>query len=279
MKSKAQGLAYNQSDLTYRIRELEVSITSKCHLRCDNCGFYIPQQPHPAITDNIISEIVSGLKQLQRLNIKIGSLGILGGEPTFNQKVLAASLQEFSKFDNIERIEVVTHGLTPQNIHKEILQFINKLTISIYFDSEELTQLWKSYLAKFAPHIELSLRTDKEWDKWSGNEIADDSKAQEMFDYCWYRKHCVTLERRRLFMCSRIAKLSQDQEGIILDDKTSIDEVNSYLNQPYFITSCKTCTPMMGLPAIKAGQQPDDRILKLLSTAVHFFKTELNEQS
>lgn len=279
MKPKVQGLTYDEADLTYTIRELEVSITSKCHLRCDNCGFYIPHQPNPAQTDNIISEIVYGLSHLQRLNIKIGSLGILGGEPTFNQNILATALKEFSKFDNIERIEVVSHGLTPQNISKETLQFIDKLTISIYFDSEELSQLWKTYLDKFAPHIELSLRTDKEWDKWLGSEIADDSKAQEMFDYCWYRKHCVTLERQRLFMCSRIAKLSQDQEGIILDDKTSFDEVNNYLNQNSFIASCKTCTPMMGLQTVKAGQQPDDRILKMLPNAINFLKTELNGQS
>jgi len=279
MKPKVQGLTYDEADLTYTIRELEVSITSKCHLRCDNCGFYIPHQPNPAQTENIISEIVYGLSHLQRLNIKIGSLGILGGEPTFNQNILATALKEFSKFDNIERIEVVSHGLTPQNISKETLQFIDKLTISIYFESEELSQLWKTYLDKFAPHIELSLRTDKEWDKWLGSEIADDSKAQEMFDYCWYRKHCVTLERQRLFMCSRIAKLSQDQEGIILDDKTSFDEVNNYLNQNSFIASCKTCTPMMGLQTVKAGQQPDDRILKMLPNAINFLKTELNGQS
>lgn len=279
MKPKVQGLAYDQVDLTFRIRELEVSITSMCHLRCNNCGFYIPHQPNPAQSGDIISEIVIGLSHLQRLNIKIGSLGVLGGEPTFNQNVLETALKEFSKFDNIQRIEVVSHGLTPQNIRKETLQFIDKLTISIYFDSEELTQLWKSYLDKFAPHIELSLRTDKEWDKWLGNEVVDDIKAQEMFDYCWYRKHCVTLERKRLFMCSRIAKLSQDQKGIILDDNTSFDKVKNYLNQKTFITPCKTCTPMMGLQTVKAGQQPDDRILKLVSKAINFLKTELNGQS
>ena len=64
MKPKVQGLAYDQVDLTYRIRELEVSITSKCHLRCDNCGFYIPHQPNPAQSNDIISEIVIGLSHL-----------------------------------------------------------------------------------------------------------------------------------------------------------------------------------------------------------------------
>lgn len=279
MKTKVQGLTYDKADLTYRIRELEVSITSKCHLRCDNCGFYIPHQPNPAQTDNIVSEVVAGLSHLQRLNIKIGSLGVLGGEPTYNQSILETALKDFSMFDNIEIIEVVSHGLTPQNISKETFQYIDKLTISIYFDDVGLTQLWQNYLEKFAPHIELSLRTDKDWDKWLGSEVVADSKAQEMFDYCWYRKHCVTLERQRLFICSRIAKLSQDHEGIILSDQTSIDEIINYLNKGSFITSCKTCTPMMGLSTIKAGQQPDDRILKMLPKAINFLKTELNGHS
>jgi len=274
--AEIQGLTYDESSQTFKIKELEVSITSKCHLRCDNCGFYIPQQPEPAMTDNIITELVSGLSHLQRLNIKIVSLGVLGGEPTYNQKTLETALKEFAKFENIERVEVVSHGLTPQNISKETLKLLNKLTISIYFDSEELISLWKKYLNKFAPELELSLRTDKEWDKWLGSEVADDNKAQEMFDNCWYRKHCVTLERQRLFICSRIAKLSKDQEGIIINDQTSLSDIENYLNQTSFISSCKSCTPMMGLPTLKAGQQPDDRVLKMIPSAINFLKTELH---
>jgi organic radical activating enzyme len=275
VKPNVQGLIYNPDVQNFKIRELEVSITSKCHLCCDNCGFRIPQQPSPSKTGNIISEIVSGLSELRRLNIKIGSLGVLGGEPTFNQNIFAKALKEFSKFDNIERIEVVTHGLTPQNIRREALKFIDKLTVSIYFDNEELTQLWQIYIDKFAPHIELCFRADKYWDKWLGSEIVDNSKAQEMFYNCWYRKHCVTLERQRLFRCSRIAKLSQDQEGIILNSNTSFNEVKNYLNQNSFIASCKTCTPMMSLTTIKAGQQPDNRIMKMLPIAIKFLRTEL----
>lgn len=259
-----------------RLEELEISITSKCHLRCDNCGFFIPKQPNPSRTHNVVTEIVGGLSLLQKLGIKIGSLNVLGGEPSFNEANLERALREFSVFDNIERIEVVSHGLTPQNISKESLKLINKLSISIYFESEELLSLWKSYLDKFAPTIELSLRIEQNWDKWLGNEIVDDQRAQDMFDVCWYRKKCITLERQRLFICSRIAKLSQDQEGLALNSLTSLTDIKNYFNQTTFISSCKTCIPMMGLPTIKSGQQPDDRILKMLPNAINFLKTELN---
>lgn len=276
MKPKVQGLIYNDHSLL--IRELEVSITSKCHLQCDNCGFYIPQQPNPSLNDDVVSEITQGLSLLQRLNIKIGSLGVLGGEPTHNKDVLNRALKEFSKFDNIERIEVVSHGLTPQNIDKEILKFINKLTISVYFESETLIQLWKTYITIIAPHIELSFRRDKEWDKWIGHEIVDDIESQKMFEYCFYRKHCITIERKRLFICSRIPKLSQDQEGLLLNERTTLSNIKEYLNQTTFVPSCKSCTPMMGGTTVKAGLQPDDRILKMLPNAINFITKEINEK-
>lgn len=260
----------------YAIRELEVSITSKCHLRCDNCGFYVPRQPDPAQGGDAVREIVSGLSHLRRLNITIGSLGILGGDPTYAPKKLEAALEAFSMFDNIGQIEVVSHGLMPQNISKSALKRINKLSISAYFDNEDLISLWKIYLDKFAPNVKFSVRVDKEWDQWMGRHVADDDKAQNMFDHCWYRKHCATIERNTLFLCSRIAKLRRDGEGIALNERTSLDDVRNYLNRKLFTASCKTCTPMMGFPKIKAGQQPDGRIAKMAPRAVNFLSAEIN---
>lgn len=161
MKPKVQGIIYNKLN-SFFIKELEVSITSKCHLRCNGCGFYVPQQPDPAETGDVVAEIATGLAHLQRLNIKIGSLGILGGEPTYNPKQLEFALTAFTKFDNIDRVELVSHGLTPQNISKAALTLIDRLTISVYFSDDELVALWKSYLATFAPEVELRLRKDAE---------------------------------------------------------------------------------------------------------------------
>lgn len=279
MKDRVQGLRYNESSHSFKINELEVSITSKCHLRCDNCGFYIPHQPNPSLDSNVVAELVSGLTHLHRMNIEVESLAVLGGDPTYNREILDIALIEFSKFGNIKQIEIVTHGLSPQNISKTVLNIIDKLTISVYFENDDLVSLWENYLNKYAPNVVLTWRTDKEWDKWTGEELVDDTMAQKMFDYCWYRKHCVTLERQRLFACSRIAKLSQDHEGLILNNETSIEDTLNYLNQSSFLNSCRTCTPMMGLPTTKAGIQPDNRVLKMIPNAINFLKTELNEAS
>lgn len=273
------GLSYNESLKRQEIRELELSITPRCHLRCDNCGFYIPKQPNPTISADVVAELTSNLALLEKLNIGIKSLGILGGEPTFNQSRLTKAVSTFSTFQNIERIELVTHGLTPQNIERSALRHLNKISISIYFKSEHLLDLWQRYIDAVAPHIELSFRKDQQWDRWMGTEVVDDAEAQRMFERCWYRKHCVSLERNRLFLCSRIAKLSKDNEGLLLDESTSVEQIEQYLNQSHAIPSCNSCTPMMNLPTIRAGQQPDNRILKMVPNAIKFLENYINETS
>lgn len=277
--TRITGLSYNESLKRMEIRELELSITSRCHLRCDNCGFYIPKQPNPAVSTDVVAELASGLALLEKLNIGIKSLGILGGEPTFNKSRLTEALSAFSTFQNVERTELVTHGLTPQNIERSALKYLDKISISIYFDSKHLIDLWQHYIDAVAPHIELSFRKDQQWNRWLGTEVVDDAEAQRMFDRCWYRKHCVSLERNRLFLCSRIAKLSKDEEGLLLDKSTSAEQIEQYLNQPHAISSCNSCTPMMDLSAIQAGQQPDNRILKMVPTAIKFLKSQINEIS
>ena len=277
--TKVQGLIFDEVRQAGFIREVEVSITTQCHLRCNNCGFYIPQQPESTLSSHVIEELTESLAYLRKLNVRIGSLAVLGGEPSFDPGNLEKALEEFAKLDNIGRIEVVSHGLTPQNFTQKSFRLIHRLTISTYFDNAELIALWKRYIEKVAPDIELCIRADRNWDKWLGNEVVDDIRAQEMYDQCWYRKHCVTVERQRLFMCSRIAKMSRNQEGIPLNENTRIEDIAAYLNRDAFIPSCNTCVPMMGLPAISAGQQPDGRIAKMIPKALTFLKSELHEST
>lgn len=272
-----ESLIVDETTGAYKIRELEVSITTKCHLRCNNCGFYIPNQPNPTISENVIDELVLSLSYLEKLKIRIGSLAILGGEPTAAPDLLERSVLAFSQFKNIESIEVVTHGLTPQGLSKKVLNGITKLTISVYFNNQILLDLWQSYLQQIAPHVWLSFRTDKEWDKWIGSETVNDLKAQVMFDQCWYRKHCTSIERNRLFLCSRISKLSKDDEGLLLSEKTGLKDIKNYLNRNQFLSSCKTCIPMMGLPTVPAGKQPDSRIEKMIPKAISYLKEQLDQ--
>jgi len=261
----------------FEIEELEISINNNCHLSCNNCGFNIPEQPFPTKGKDTSLEVFQNLTILQNKDILIKRLVILGGEATFNKSNLEEVLSHISKLNNIRSIELVSHGLYPQGLSIKALNQITQLTISVYFQGEELIELWQKYIAINAPHVKLKLRTDKLWDQWKGNSEVDDQTAQVMFSNCWYKKHCTTIERDRLFICSRIAKESADEDGIMLSNEINQLDIINYLSRTKFLPSCKTCIPMMGLDQVPAGIQKDNRIQKMQQMAIKYFNNILNK--
>jgi hypothetical protein len=250
------------------LREVEVSITARCTLACHECGFLVPDQPTPARGEPV-SEHTAGLDQLRRLGVRIGSLAVLGGEPTIDGALLERAARAFRATGTAERIEVVSNGLTPRGVTAGTLAAIDRFTISDYGLDDALLDRWRRWLSRLAPHVELCVRRSREgWDAWTEERRVPRARAQAMYDTCWYRRHCVTLERGRLFACSRVAKLVRDDEGLLLTRATTLDEIDAYLHRPEALPSCATCTPMMGLPLVPAGVQPDDRIARLQRRAI-----------
>ena len=257
------------------LREVEVSITSRCTLACAECGFLVPQQPEPSIGEPV-AELATALQVLQSLGVRIGSLAVLGGEPTMNGPLLERALIAFSAVGIAERLEVVTNGLTPRGLTATSLRLIGRLSVSVYGLSEGLLERYRTWLQIVAPHIDLVVRRNEAgWDRWTEPRTVSFDRAQQMFSDCWYRRHCVTVERGRLFLCSRIAKLAHDAEGMPIDAGTTLDAIAGYLCQGSAIASCFTCTPMMGLPTVPAGVQPDNRISRLEPRAIAWLNSAI----
>lgn len=266
---------HGQSHFT--IRELEVSITSRCSLACANCGFLVPDQPEPTHGEPI-AEIGGALDILARSGARVRSLAVLGGEPTIDGRLLERALSRIAATGIAERLEVVTNGLTPRGLTGEALKLIDRLSISSYGLGEMLLEQYRTWLQLAAPHIELVVRTnDDGWDPWAERHEVSPKRAQEMYDNCWYRRHCVTVERGRLFVCSRIAKLANDDEGLLLGSETTLEDIIGYLAGSKALASCATCTPMMGLPPVAAGVQPDGRIQRLEALANTWLESAIRD--
>lgn len=254
----------------FQIRELEVSITSRCTLACANCGFFVPAQPAPTVGEPV-AEIVKTLENLFSAGIRVKSLAVLGGEPTIDGRLLERALTRISAIGIADCLEVVTNGLTPRGLSKIALKHIDRLSISDYGLGETIQQRYRSWIALVAPHVQLIFRkSDDGWDPWKEAREVSAAQAQAMFDDCWYRRHCATVERGRLFVCSRIAKQSRDNEGLVVTSTTTVGDVRAYMNQVLALPACATCTPMMGLELVPAGMQPDDRISRLEARAIEW---------
>ncbi|MHA1149209.1 MAG: hypothetical protein ACTSR8_13300 [Promethearchaeota archaeon] len=269
-----KGLLYDNERNGYHIRDLEVSITNLCNLECEQCGFFVPNQRIPYI-DDPIKEITNGIKILKDLGITIHRFPILGGEPLIDKYLLQRALESFRKINNFDILEIVTNGLIPQGITHKSLELIDEFTISLYFKSEELLNLWREWLKNTAPHVKFNVRIH-DWDYQYGDHLVSDLKAQEMYEKCWYRKHCTTIERNKLFICSRIAKCGEDKEGLELTNELSFDDIESYLNSETFLPSCRRCTPMMGFRKTQPGRQSNNKMSTFIDKAIKYLKDKLN---
>lgn len=259
---------------SYTIRELELSINSVCNLRCRECGFFTPNQPKAAMTDDIIGEHLNSLKILEKEKIEILSLAILGGEPTLTSLYLEKAACTFSKLGNIKNIEVVSNGLYPRGLTLNTLKSINKLSISVYIKDEAFIDAWKNFVIKNAPDVKLEFRIEKLWDKTTGNYVVPKDRAQIFYKECWYKMHCATLERSRLFICSRAAKLQNDFDGLLLTDNTKSSDIINYLTRDECLSSCQTCVPSMKLGKVQGGHQPNTiSIQAMMNTAIDYLNS------
>lgn len=259
---------------SFSIPELELSINNKCNLQCRECGFLTPNQPKPTISKNIIDEHYNCLKILETNDIEIESLAILGGEPTLNSKFLEEALRRFSKLKNIKQIELVTNGLLPQNISEKTFSLIDKISISVYTDHMNFITAWKNYVQRKSSRVNLYFRNQKKWDLNSGNKIVSKEISQKMFENCWYKNHCVTIERGKLFLCSIAAKHLSDIDGLPLHEKITKDEIISFILRKNQLNYCCRCIPEMKLGKVDGGQQCGNANLsRLIDEAIKYMNS------
>jgi hypothetical protein len=257
------------------IPEAEISLVHRCTLRCNECGFNVPNQSVPWI--NPIEEISTCLDILHREDISIGSLALLGGEATLVPEILSEVAKIVYSHPVVMELELVTNGLTPQGLHIDVLQCFNRISISQYTEGDELVSTWSKWIERFAPTVEVIGRRHSLWDRMFGEVKLTDEESQIAFDTCWYRKHCVTIERNQLFLCSRIPKFESSVKGLLLETETNKQDVIDYLTMDSAPGSCSRCVPMAGLNQITPGVQPDHRILQLEERALTYLSTQIND--
>lgn len=228
--------------------------------------------------DDAVTELAVALKHLERCGVTIGSLALLGGEATLAKSALRGALEVAGAANNVQAVELVTNGLTPRGVAPDALTHVNRVSLSDYTHNTQLADAWTRWLAAVAPHVELVRRQHDQWDRWTDPVDLGVAGGQAAYDTCWYRRHCVTLERGHLFVCSRIPKLGADDQALALTATTTLADIESHLTAPVAPASCRTCTPMAGLPGVAAGIQPDDRLPRLTERALAWFSAQAGAQ-
>ncbi len=260
-----------------KIRELTISVTNKCNLTCRGCGFNVPNQISPVIGSNIYQHITS-LQLLKNLGVKLGKLVIVGGEATLS-KALSEYVSQVKSVGISEKIELVTNGLYPHGLTAKVAVQLDSLVFSDYICTDNFESTWEDYLSLLGYTGEIDFRRKEAWDDLVSEVSNAPEQVQAHWDTCFYRKYDVTLERGRLFSCSRVAKKNLNEQGLLIVTDTSIDEVKEYLlsNQPN--EACYTCATVGESSKIPVAEQVNSDLVKLAAKAEKFMREVLEHDA
>ena len=217
------------SDFTcLKIRELEITVTNKCNLTCRGCGFDVPNQI-TAVEGEGIDQHIDSLKKLKALGLSVGKIVLVGGEAAL-AKSLTKYITQIRLVDVCDQIELVTNGLYPQGVTKEVLNELDSFVISDYICTDRFEASWRQYLEASGYSNKIDFRRKGAWDDLLSEVENDVLETEEHWKTCFYRNCDVTLERGRLFSCSRIAKKKWDEQGLLIESIASITAISEYLN-------------------------------------------------
>ena len=248
-----------------KIRELEITVTNKCNLTCRGCGFNVPNQI-AAVEGEGIAQHIKALNDLKNLGLSIGKIVLVGGEAA-----LAKSLAEYITLIRLvgitDQIELVTNGLYPQGVTKEVLDQLDSLVISDYICTDRFETTWLKYLKANDYTSEVDFRRKEAWDDLFSEVNNGALETEEHWKTCFYRKYDVTLERGRLFSCSRIAKKNWDEQGLLIESITSVTEIEEYLNSSKPKKACYSCATVGNCSQIPVAEQVSTDIEKIVTKA------------
>lgn len=271
-RAKKQADPYSD-DQSSVIRELEISLTNVCNLDCQGCGFSVPKQVQPFDSRGVMHHLDS-LMLLRGAGVSIKRIVLVGGEAA-----LVAGLDQFisdlRRLNVCQEIELVTNGLYPRGINADVLQGLDRFVVSDYVYDDEFEELWLHYLKLSGFKGESYFRRKDFWDDLMGDRSNDPVVVEQHWKTCFYRSYDVTLERGRIFSCSRIAKKLQDDQGLLLTDHLKADDVRSYLMSVKPKESCYSCPTVGASSNIPVAVQLDSDIDKILVKAKKYLRLQV----
>ncbi len=256
------------------IRELEITVTNKCNLTCRGCGFNVPNQIS-AVNGEGIDQHIAALNTLKGLGLSIGKIVLVGGEAAL-AKSLADYITQIRLVDVSDQIELVTNGLYPQGVTKYVLKQLDSFIISDYICTDRFESTWRQYLETSSYSNKIDFRRKGAWDDLLSEVDNDAVETEEHWKTCFYRNCDVTLERGRIFSCSRIAKKAWDEQGLLIDSITSITAISEYLNSTKPKQACYSCATVGNCSQIPVAEQVNTNIEKIVTKAESYMDKVIN---
>ncbi len=254
------------------IDHLGLILTTKCTLRCKECGSLIPRFATP--THDVLDRITTALDAFVDCVDAINTLFLFGGEP-FIYPEFGAIVEKVLEYKNIRQVTVVTNGtVTPKDDWVPAIKELDfRIIFSNYGDLSTKKEQLYAFCAQHHVIVEESVNTvDDVW-----HEIGDLSKLdkpaserERAFATCKYKSSsgfCTMLINGQFHLCATsgfgsacgaIPKLQEDYVDM-LDVQHTIQEKRNKIDLLYHkaksIGACDYCTHAYHKAYVKPAEQ------------------------
>jgi organic radical activating enzyme len=216
----------------------DLHIIDKCNLHCKACVVLDYLESGLVTNDRYsLDDVKEVIFNLQRLDLRLEELKILGGEPTIHNQ-LDEIIDYLKDTDLFDTLTLVTNGLNfTDDVIKSLLK-LDKLIISIYPLEENLEEILK----KSSLYNYLLSKIDVDF--WHQNSFQRYGVKQSNLEYstelnwkrCYQKDDCRVLTKKYLYRCT--ITYSEKKDMCTWEDR---QEVMDFIESDNPLDHCKDC--------------------------------------
>lgn len=229
---------------------LEVQVASGCNLRCARCCTFAPHLSESFVEpEAFAADLARAAAVLAPRRFKL-----TGGEPLRHPKLV--ELLQLARAAAIAPVlQVTTNGLLLATAPEALFQAVDRLQVSHYASAPLSPSALERIRARCeANGVELEVRSVSSFQRMSPAGLLHDSAAtQAAFEGCWLRHRCHTLDRGRLYLCSRPPRQGEflrahgqpspdlTDDGLALESVDLPEAVEALLHRTEPLAACRGC--------------------------------------
>tara|TARA_X000001382_G_scaffold61080_2_gene42023 strand:- start:457 stop:1272 length:816 start_codon:yes stop_codon:yes gene_type:complete len=218
----------------------DLHITDYCNLHCKGCTV-LDYLESGLVTNekNNLGDVQKIISNLQKYNLKLEQLVILGGEPTLHKQL--GDIIDFLKSTGvIENLAILTNGLNLTDSVVESLMKLDRIIISVYpFKNKESLDkvIQQSELGKLiSSQIKVDYWLQDKFQKY-GEGQPNVLYSQELnWKRCYQKDSCRVITDQGLFRCAQI--YNEKKEMCSWENK---EEIINYIESDIPLEQCRVC--------------------------------------
>lgn len=230
-------------------RAIEINAVRHCNLSCKGCSHSSPISECKIYEPNVLEKDLTNISKF----LKAEFVRVVGGEPLLHSNFF--EILKTIKLSGIsDKICVVTNGLLLDRISDDMLNYIDKIEISIYPLSISVLEKIRNNainLGNKGVKVRLLEYTDFR-ESITQTPSFNQELVQLIYNTCQiaHNWRCITIDNNRIYRCPQSMindeKTGNYEDSLDIDSINCIDDLLSFLENNSYLNSCSTCLGSVG---------------------------------